>query len=74
MSGIFGDIRVRGGSSMLINLDVGDIKVNNFMIVNKVTHKFEYQKHTMNIDFIGQMGIKEETSGKIGQVTKTNVE
>ena len=73
MSGIFGDIRVRGGSSMLINLDVGDITVNNFMIVNKVIHKFEYQKYTMNIDFIGQMGIKEKTSGKTSQVTKTIV-
>ena len=59
MDNIFGDIRVRGGTSMMIQLNVGDIVVQNFMIVDKVKHKFEYQRHTMDIDFIGQMGAKE---------------
>ncbi|MDO4728430.1 MAG: hydrolase [Bacteroidota bacterium] len=73
MQKIFGDIRVRGGSSMAINLNVGDIIVQNFMIVNKVKHKFEFQKHTMDIDFIGQMGIKEseKNGGHSGTVEKT---
>ena len=72
MQGIFGDIRVRGGSSMVINLDVGDIIVQNYMIVDKVKHKFEFQRHTMDIDFIGQMGKKEaDNGGTSGTVEKT---
>lgn len=72
MQGIFGDIRVRGGSSMVINLDVGDITVQNYMIADKVKHKFEFQRHTMDIDFIGQMGKKEaDNGGTSGTVEKT---
>lgn len=69
---VFGDIRVRGGSSMLISLNVGDILVNNYMIVNRVKHKFQYEKYTMDIDFIGQMGIKEEKSNGTTGDNKTN--
>lgn len=60
INGIFGDIRVRGGSSFIVNLDVGDIIVNNYMIVEKVKHNFSLDIHTMDIEFIGQMGIKGE--------------
>ena len=71
MDNIFGDIRVRGGTSMMIQLDVGDIIVQNFMIVDKVKHKFEYQRHTMDIDFIGQMGVKESDNNGGSSPTTT---
>lgn len=58
MDNVFGDIRVRGGSSIMIQLDVGDLTIQNYMIVDKVKHTFKYQTHTMDIDFIGQMGVK----------------
>ena len=75
MENVFGDIRVRGGSSMLIKLNVGDIVVQNYMIVDKVKHKFEHQKHVMSIDFIGQMGIKEsDKNGGTGTVVERTVE
>ena len=75
MDNIFGDIRVRGGSSMMIQLDVGDIKVQNYMIVDKVKHIFKYQRHTMDIDFIGQMGLKEsDENGGTGTAVERTVE
>ena len=74
MSKIFGDIRVRGGSSMVINLDVGDIIVQNFMIVDKVKHTFKYQNHYMDIDFIGQMGKKEANNEQSGGTVTGNIE
>lgn len=58
MYDLFGDIRIRGGSSMYIRLHVGDIMIQNFMIVDRVTHKWEKERHTMSIDFIGAMGKK----------------
>ena len=75
MENVFGDIRVRGGSSMLIKLNVGDIVVQNYMIVDKVKHKFEHQKYVMSIDFIGQMGIKEsDKNGGTGTTVERIVE
>lgn len=58
MIDLFGDVRVRGGSSMYIRLNVGDIMIQNFMIVNKVVHKWEKEKYTMDVEFIGAMGKK----------------
>lgn len=53
-----GDTRVRAGSLVLINLDLGDMKVKNFMMVERVTHKFNQDEHFMDLtlkggDFVG---------------------
>lgn len=53
-----GDTRVRAGSLVLINLDLGDMKVKNFMLVERVTHKFNQDEHFMDLtlkggDFVG---------------------
>ena len=75
MDNILGDIRIRGGSSMMIQLDVGDIKVQNYMIADKVKHVFKFQRHTMDIDFIGQMGLKEsDENGGTGTAVERTVE
>lgn len=50
---VFGDIRCRAGFSLMVRLDTGDIDINNRMIINKVTHTFNYQEHFMTLDLIG---------------------
>ena len=51
-----GDIRVRGGSSVIVQLDLGDLKVQNFMIVEKVKHNFKNGEHFMDLTLIGGDG------------------
>jgi hypothetical protein len=53
ISGVFGDIRVRAGASPLIQLELGDITVNNFMVVNSVTHTFQNGLHIMDLQLQG---------------------
>lgn len=48
-----GDIRIRGGSSVIVNLDLGDIKVQNFMLVEKVKHTFKDNEHFMDLTLRG---------------------
>ena len=49
----FGDTRVRAGSMIVINLDLGDVKVKNFMIVEKVRHTFKLDQHFMDLTLRG---------------------
>ena len=49
-----GDIRVRGGSLIIVNLDLGDVKVKNFMLVEKAKHKFKNGEHFMDLTLRGQ--------------------
>lgn len=48
-----GDIRVRAGSSLVVKLDLGDMKVQNFMVVEKVTHTFRNDEHLMDLTLRG---------------------
>ncbi len=48
-----GDNRVRAGSMVVINLDLGDIKVENFMLVEKCTHKYKQGEHFMDLTLRG---------------------
>jgi len=48
-----GDIRVRAGSMVCIKLDLGDIKVSNFMLVEKVKHKFNENEYWMDLTLRG---------------------
>lgn len=50
---VFGDIRVRAGSSLPVILDLGDTKVQNYMIVEKVKHSFINSLHTMDLTLRG---------------------
>lgn len=49
----FGDIRVRGGSSLPVALYLGDITVANYMVVESVKHTFNESSHLMDLQLIG---------------------
>ena len=48
-----GDIRVRGGSLIIVQMDLGDIKIQNFMLVEKVKHTFKNGEHFMDLTLKG---------------------
>lgn len=52
----FGDIRVRGGSSLVVQLNLGDTKVSNYMLVERVKHTFSHDLHTMDLSVAGIKG------------------
>lgn len=53
---VLGDIRVRGGSSVAVYLPLlGDISVQNFMMVETVTHTFADNEHWMDLKLRGRM-------------------
>lgn len=49
----FGDCGVRAGSMIAVRLDLGDMKVNSFMLAEKVTHKFKLDQHFMDLTLRG---------------------
>lgn len=49
----FGDTRVRAGSMVVVMLDLGDVKVKNWMLVEKCKHEFKESQHTMNLTLRG---------------------
>lgn len=56
----FGDLRVRGGSMIGVKLNLGDIKVLNYMLVEKVKHTFSEGHHSMDLYLAGgtQKGVQ----------------
>lgn len=53
LSGVLGDIRVRAGSSLVVNLKLDDMEVNNYMVVERVKHIFKNNEHKMDLTLIG---------------------
>lgn len=53
VKGCFGDVRVRAGSNVIVSLDLGDIKIHNYMLVEKVKHSFKESAHTMDLTLRG---------------------
>lgn len=53
IDGAFGDVTVRGGTLIPVKLNLGDISVNNYMLVEKVTHKFNKDHYTMDLTLEG---------------------
>ena len=49
----FGDVRVRAGSHIPVQLTLGDITVNNYMLVEKAKHIFTNNQHMMNLTLRG---------------------
>ncbi len=45
-----GDIRVRGGALIIVNLDLGDVKLQNFMLVEKAKHTFKNRRTFYGFD------------------------
>lgn len=48
-----GDTRVRAGSMVVVQLNLGDIKTNNLMLVEKCKHKFRNDEHLMDLTLRG---------------------
>lgn len=49
----FGDIRVRAGSLIPVILNLGDVKVQSYMLVEKCKHEFKDDVHLMNLTVRG---------------------
>lgn len=48
-----GDNRVRAGSMVVIVLDLGDVKLKNFMLVEKCKHTYKENEHWMDLTLRG---------------------
>lgn len=48
-----GDTRVRAGSMIVVNMDLGDVSLCNFMLVEKVCHTFKQNEHFMDLTLRG---------------------
>ena len=55
IKGAAGDLRVRGGSSVGVQLNLSDYVLNQLLIVNRVTHTFTNGSHVMDLDVIGDV-------------------
>lgn len=53
ISNAFGDVKIRAGCSIPIKLNLGDVNVQNFMMVEKVKHTFNEDEHMMNLTLRG---------------------
>lgn len=49
----FGDIRVRAGSMLIVCLNLGDVQLQNFMLVERVKHTFKQDDHRMDLTLRG---------------------
>ncbi len=53
IKGAFGDERVRAGSAVIVKLNLGDIVVGSYMMVEKVHHVFNESIHQMDLTLRG---------------------
>lgn len=49
----FGDVRARAGCMVVVQLDLGDVKVNNLMLVERCKHTFKENEHFMDLTLRG---------------------
>lgn len=53
ITGAFGDVRVRGGSLIPVILELEDVKVQNYMLVERAKHVFNDSEHIMDLTLRG---------------------
>lgn len=53
LSNIKGDNRVRAGSMVVVMLDLGDVKVQSYMLVESCKHTYKHDEHMMNLTVRG---------------------
>ena len=53
ISGVTGDLRVRAGSLLMVRLNLHDMDISNWMLVETCTHRFENNRHTMTLKLRG---------------------
>ena len=49
LANVLGDSRVRAGSMIVVNLDLGDMKLRNFMLVESCRHTYKEGEHWMDL-------------------------
>lgn len=52
----FGNTKVRAGSLVVVQLGLGDIDVNNYLLIEKATHTFDHDHYTMDLTMNGNFG------------------
>ncbi|KPI56334.1 cell wall hydrolase, partial [Clostridioides difficile] len=52
LKNVLGDIRVRAGCLIPVFLNLGDIELQNYMLVEKVKHTFENNSHFMDLALV----------------------
>ena len=53
ITGAFGSTRVRAGCLLPVLMTIYDVKVSNYLLVDKVTHEFSAGQHTMDLELSG---------------------
>ena len=53
MTKVLGDNRVRAGSMIAVNLNLGDMKLGNFMLVEQCKHTYKEGEHWMDLTLRG---------------------
>lgn len=53
VSNVIGDVRVRAGASVAVKLNLGDVMVQNYMMVEKAKHTFDNDLHLMDLTLRG---------------------
>ena len=53
ISNALGNLKVRAGSMVVVNLNLGDVAVKNFMLVEKCKHVFKESEHKMELTLKG---------------------
>lgn len=50
---VIGDLKVRAGSMIAVQLNLGDVSLKNLMLVEKCKHKFNLDEHLMDLTLRG---------------------
>lgn len=73
VKGCFGRIDVRAGCLIPVHLDLGDLTLNNKMMVENVKHKFKHGHHSMDMQLVGNEFVSStiESAGRAQEENKT---
>lgn len=69
---VIGDIRVRAGCLVAVVLDLGDMKVQNYMLVDKAKHSFSNDEHLMDLTLVGGEFVSTLASSSGSSSSKNN--
>ena len=50
---VLGDVRVRAGTLLPVVMDLGDMKISNYMLVEQAKHTFTDNSHFMDLKVRG---------------------
>lgn len=53
LQNVLGDVRVRGGTLLVVMMGLGDINLSNYLMVEQVKHTFNNEQHLMELKMRG---------------------